>query len=144
MALALRGVPGDAATALLDDWAFEAADRDVIVRAATRADTVAHALRGARRPSEIADAAAGGDPELVALAGALGPAEPSPRLAPAAASRAPPDLGGGPDSGGIPEGRAIGAGLRDALRAKLDGRTSGPQDELSVVLTAARDAKPGR
>jgi tRNA nucleotidyltransferase (CCA-adding enzyme) len=144
MALALRGVPGDAATALLDDWAFEAADRDAIVRAATRADTVAHALRGARRPSEIADAAAGTDPELVALAGALGPVEPARdwlrRLRHVRLQISGEDL----IAAGIPEGRAIGAGLRDALRAKLDGRTSGPQDELSVALTAARDDGPGR
>ena len=39
---------------------------------------------------------------------------------------------------GIPEGPAIGHGLAEAMRAKLDGEASGAEDELQVALRAAR------
>jgi tRNA nucleotidyltransferase (CCA-adding enzyme) len=144
LALALRGVPADAARTLLDDWAFEAADRDAIVRTARGADGVARALGNARRPSEIANVAAGNDPELVALAGALGAAEPAREWLERLRHVRLDISGEDRKAAGIPEGRAIGVGLRDALRAKLDGRTSGRQDELSAALRAARDALPAR
>jgi tRNA nucleotidyltransferase (CCA-adding enzyme) len=41
---------------------------------------------------------------------------------------------------GIPEGPAIGSGLAEALRAKLDGEASGPEEELRVALRAARES----
>jgi tRNA nucleotidyltransferase (CCA-adding enzyme) len=39
---------------------------------------------------------------------------------------------------GVPEGRAIGHGLREALIRKLDGEISGREQELEVALAAAR------
>jgi tRNA nucleotidyltransferase (CCA-adding enzyme) len=39
---------------------------------------------------------------------------------------------------GVPEGPAVGRGLAAALRAKLDGETSGAEDELRQALEAAR------
>jgi tRNA nucleotidyltransferase (CCA-adding enzyme) len=41
---------------------------------------------------------------------------------------------------GVPEGRAIGRGLGEALTRKLDGEISGPEQELAVALAAARGA----
>jgi tRNA nucleotidyltransferase (CCA-adding enzyme) len=40
---------------------------------------------------------------------------------------------------GLPEGPAVGRGLEEALRRKLDGETSGRKQELRVALDAARD-----
>jgi tRNA nucleotidyltransferase (CCA-adding enzyme) len=39
---------------------------------------------------------------------------------------------------GVPEGPAVGAGLAEALRRKLDGEVSGREAELEVALAAAR------
>ena len=46
---------------------------------------------------------------------------------------------GGDDllAAGVPEGEAVGRGLAAALRAKLDGRAHGRDEELSVALDAA-------
>jgi tRNA nucleotidyltransferase (CCA-adding enzyme) len=40
---------------------------------------------------------------------------------------------------GVPEGPAIGRGLSEALRAKLDGEIDGKQEELAAALAAARE-----
>jgi tRNA nucleotidyltransferase (CCA-adding enzyme) len=127
--------------ALLDALAFEAEDRDAIVLAATRAEEVVSPLREASAPSEIATAVAGAPPELVALAGALG-AERQARewLDHLRHVRLAID---GRDllTAGVPEGPAIGRGLRAALAAKLDRRASGREQELAVALdtVGARD-----
>jgi len=137
LAAAARGVPAPELAALLDSLAFEAEDRGAIVLAATRAGEVASALAAARVPSEIAAAVAGGPPELVALAGALG-AEPQARewLDQLRHVRLEID---GRDllAAGVPEGPAIGRGLRAALAAKLDRRASGRDQELAEALDAA-------
>ncbi|HEY6399389.1 MAG TPA: hypothetical protein VIX82_18235, partial [Solirubrobacteraceae bacterium] len=73
LAVAARHVPENELEQLLASLSFQAGDRDVVLTAATRADEVARALHEARRPSEVARAVAGAGPELVALAGALGP-----------------------------------------------------------------------
>ena len=136
LAVAARGVPGPELAALLDALAFEAEDRDVIVAAATRAGEVASALRAASAPSEIAAAVSGAPPEVVALAGALG-AEPQARdwLERLRHVRLEID---GRDllAAGVPEGPAIGRGLRAALGAKLDRRASGREQELAEALDA--------
>ena len=41
---------------------------------------------------------------------------------------------------GIPEGPAVGRGLAEALRRKLDGEIEGRQRELEVALAAARES----
>jgi tRNA nucleotidyltransferase (CCA-adding enzyme) len=41
---------------------------------------------------------------------------------------------------GIPEGPAIGKGLAEAMKAKLDGDASGAEEELQVALRAARES----
>jgi tRNA nucleotidyltransferase (CCA-adding enzyme) len=137
LAAAGRGVPGRELTALLDALAFDADDRDAIVAAATRAGGVASALEAASEPSEIAAAVAGASLELVALAGALG-GEPQARewLERLRHIRLEID---GRDllAAGVPEGPAIGRGLRAALAAKLDRRASGREQELAEAVRAA-------
>jgi tRNA nucleotidyltransferase (CCA-adding enzyme) len=137
LAVAARGVPPDELVALLESLAFEAEDRDAILLAATRADDVARALHAASAPSAVAAAAAGAPAEVVALAGALG-ADTQARawLDTLRHVRLAID---GSDllAAGVPEGPAIGRGLRAALAAKLDGQVSGRREELAAALTAA-------
>lgn len=137
LAVASRAVAPAELTELLDALAFEAADRDAIVAAASGAERLADRLRDARRPSEIATAVAGAGPESVALAGALGPADAArdwlERL-----RRVRLEIDGGDLlEAGIPEGPAIGRGLHAALAAKLDGEASGRDQELAAALRTA-------
>jgi tRNA nucleotidyltransferase (CCA-adding enzyme) len=137
LAVASRGVPAVELAELLDALAFEAEDRDTIVAAATRADDVARALAVAETPSQIAAAAAGASPALVAIAGALGPERQArdwlENLRHVRLSIDGRDL----LAAGIPEGPAIGRGLRAALSAKLDRRACGREQELAEALNAA-------
>lgn len=138
VAAAAEDVPRDELSELLDRLAFEAADRDRVVSAAAGAKTLAAALERARTPAEIAAAAAEAPPELVALAGGHGGAD--------AAAAWLENLRhvrleiGGQDllAAGVPQGPLIGRGLRAALSAKLDGRASGREAELSEALRAVR------
>jgi tRNA nucleotidyltransferase (CCA-adding enzyme) len=95
-------------------------------------------LDAAISPSQIAEAVAGASPELVAIAGALGPIEKArtwlERLRHVQLEIDGRDL----VAAGVPEGPAVGAGLRAALAAKLDGALSGRQDELDRALRTAR------
>lgn len=138
VAVAAREVPADELRDLLDGLAFDAGDRDAIVAAASRAEPVSAALARAGSPSEIARAARGAAPELVAMAGALGPRRQAEewlrRLRHVALEIDGQDL----LSAGVPEGPAVGAGLRAALDAKLDGQVNGRDQELGEALRAAR------
>jgi tRNA nucleotidyltransferase (CCA-adding enzyme) len=142
LALAVAGLrlPADELRPWLDWLEFQASDRDVIIAAAARAAALAWQLEQSRQPSEVAAAAFGAPPELVALAGALGPTD---------AARSWLDRLrhveleiGGRDllAAGVAPGPAVGRGLRAALLAKLDGRTRSREDELAVALQAARSA----
>jgi tRNA nucleotidyltransferase (CCA-adding enzyme) len=139
LALAARRIPADELPPLLDALAFPAQDRDAIVAAATGAPALAQKLSEATKPSAIAQAAAGSGLELVALAGALGPAETArdwlDRLRHITLEIDGTDLVGA----GMSPGPAIGRGLRVALAAKLDGLASGREQELSVALRAANE-----
>jgi tRNA nucleotidyltransferase (CCA-adding enzyme) len=136
LALAARNVPAERLIELLESLAFEAGERDTIVVAATRAPELAEALHRATRPSEIAAAVAAAPLEAVALAGALGPSDPArdwlERLRHVRLEIDGRDL----LAAGVPEGPAIGAGLRKALAAKLDGRAADREQELTVALRA--------
>lgn len=137
LAATVRGVPAAELGALLDSLAFESEDRDAILLAATRADDVAVALAAASVPSEVAAAVAGAPGELVALAGALGPADQAREWLDSFRHVRLEIDGGDLLAAGVPEGPAIGRGLRAALAAKVDGRASGRDQELAVALTAA-------
>ena len=139
LSAAATDIPAGQLARRLDHLAFERVDREVIVAAATRARAVAAALAVATRPSEIAAAVDHAGPELVALAGALGPADPArvwlDRLRRVTLEISGEDL----LAAGVPPGPAIGAGLRAALAAKLDGRVSGREQELAEALNGARE-----
>jgi tRNA nucleotidyltransferase (CCA-adding enzyme) len=138
IAVATSGLGPDDLRQLLDELAFEAGERDTIVAAATRAGQLTEALSRAQAPSAIADAARGKPPELVALAGALGPAEKATSwLTQLRHVRLEID---GRDliAAGVPEGPEVGAGLDRALRAKLDRRANGRDAELAEALSVAR------
>jgi tRNA nucleotidyltransferase (CCA-adding enzyme) len=140
VALAARHVPGHELAHLLDTLAFEAADRHAILAAATKARALAGELERARRPSEIADAVGEAGPELVSLAGALGP-ERQAREWLGHLRHVRLEIGGNDMiEAGVREGPAIGLGLHAALSAKLDGRVSGREAELREALQAARDS----
>jgi tRNA nucleotidyltransferase (CCA-adding enzyme) len=140
LALAAQHLSATELRGLLDRLGFEASDRDVIVAAATGAGSLAGALSAAARPSEIATAAAGAPPELVALAGSLGPAATA-RAWLENLRRVSLEIDGRDLlAAGVPEGPALGRGLDAALRAKLDGEAQSREDELAVALRAARAA----
>ncbi len=124
--------------AQLDAWGFEAADREAILATATRAAEVADGLGTAATPSEIAAAARHAPPELIALAGARGPAQAArewlERLRHVRLEITGDDL----LAAGVPRGAAIGRGLRVALREKLDHHLTGRDDELRAAVRAAR------
>jgi tRNA nucleotidyltransferase (CCA-adding enzyme) len=121
----------------LDRMAFDAADRDAILEAATGARGLAEVLGVARSPAGIAAALAGARAETVALAGALGASDQArewlERLRHVRLEIDGEDL----LMAGIERGPRIGAGLRAALAAKLDGRVSGRESELAEALRAA-------
>jgi tRNA nucleotidyltransferase (CCA-adding enzyme) len=139
LALAVRELPAERVEPLLDRLAFEAADRDAIAAAAVRASSVAAALTSATRPSEVAHAVSRAPDELVALAGALGPAEAASAWLEQLSGVRLEINGGDLLAAGVPEGPAVGRGLRAALHAKLNGLTDGRDAELACALAAARD-----
>ena len=138
LALATRRIAVGELTRLLDALGFEAGDREAIVDAATKADALAQALDGAERPSQIAQAASGAAPELVAVAGALGPAQAAREWLTRLRGVELEIDGGDLLAAGVPEGPAVGRALRAALAAKLDGRAEGRQAELAAALEASR------
>ncbi|HEY5427815.1 MAG TPA: hypothetical protein VIK04_01755 [Solirubrobacteraceae bacterium] len=135
---AIERVP-DALARQLDEWGFPAGRRDRIAATVRGARALARALHDARRPSAIAAAAASAPPELVALAGAIGPEAPARRwldeLRHVTLEIDGDDLLGA----GVARGPAIGAGLAGALAAKLDGCATGRDQELAEALRAARE-----
>lgn len=140
LAVTAREVPAAELQMLLDRLAFEAGERTAIVAAATGGDRLARELASARRPSQIADVVGAAGPETVALAGALGGGEAAREwLVRLNAVKLEID-GADLIAAGIPEGPAVGRGLRAALAAKLDGQAAGRQAELEVALAAARES----
>ncbi len=138
LALASREIPAHELRQALDRLAFTASERETIVTTAREADALASALADAGAPSEIASAVGPAPAELVAVAGALGPAEAASEwLEHGRHVRLEID-GSDLVAAGVPEGPAVGDGLRAALYAKLDGRVSDREAELAEALRAAR------
>lgn len=137
---ASREAPGTVRAAL-DAWGFDAEDRETILAAASHTSRLADELATARSPSAIAAAARHSSPELVALAGALGPrdaaAEWLDRLRHVRLEITGDDL----LAAGVPRGAAIGRGLRAALRGKLDDGLAGREAELREALRGARGSE---
>jgi tRNA nucleotidyltransferase (CCA-adding enzyme) len=123
--------------AWLDALELLAPDRDAVGAAALESETLAERLAHAHRPSQIAAAARDHPVEELAMAGALGAAEPVRRwldeLRHVRLEIAGDDL----LAAGVPEGPAVGRGLEAARAAKLDGEAAGREAELAVALRAA-------
>jgi tRNA nucleotidyltransferase (CCA-adding enzyme) len=137
LALAGTRIPAARLASRLDSLSFNAGDREAIVDAAGRSAAVAAALARAARPSEIAEAADGASAELMAIAGALGPqAQARDWLSGLREVKLEID---GSDllRAGVPNGPAVGQGLRAARAAKLDGRATDRASELAEALRAA-------
>jgi tRNA nucleotidyltransferase (CCA-adding enzyme) len=121
------------------------ADREQAVLAAAlgRGTDEARRLAAATpaRPSEAVELARGHGGVELALARALGAGWLDPYLENWKDVRLEID---GDDllAEGIPAGPAVGRGLGEALRAKLDGEGSGRDSELRVALAAARAHRP--
>ncbi len=126
-------------------WAA-VADRDQAILAAALGRGLEEARRLAAaapaRPSEGVELARGHGGVELALARALGAKWLDRYLAEWRAVRLEID---GDDliAEGIPAGPAIGNGLAEAIRAKLDGEVRGRQEELRVALAAARQSPHG-
>jgi tRNA nucleotidyltransferase (CCA-adding enzyme) len=138
LAVAAIHTPAPELMTMLDRLAFEAGERDTIVAAASGAASLATSLETATRPSEIAAAAAGAGVEQVALAGALGPAQPARQWLGELRLVTLEINGRDLLAAGVESGPAVGIGLRAALAAKLDGRAEGRQEELAEAVRAAR------
>ena len=138
LAVASRGIDQAGRAAFFGRLGFDAGRRDLIAEIARTGPVLAPRLRRARAASSIAAAIGRAPVEAVALAGALGAADNARRWI--EQLRFVTLSIGGADlvAAGVPRGPAIGAGLRAALAAKLDGRVSDPDGELAVALRAAR------
>jgi tRNA nucleotidyltransferase (CCA-adding enzyme) len=90
-----------------------------------------------RRPSEGVDAAAGASPQELAIGRALGGGWLDDYVSRWRSIVLEID-GEALIEAGVPEGPAIGRGLRAALARKLDGEISGRERELEAALEAAR------
>ena len=120
---------------------LNAAERDAVLRAATRAPFLAEELRSELRPSELRELLETEPPESLALALALG-APPDPVLRYLADLRSARLEISGADllAAGVPQSPALGHALRETLRRKLDGEVAGREEELRTALGIAREA----
>jgi tRNA nucleotidyltransferase (CCA-adding enzyme) len=100
-------------------------------------DEAALAGEDPQRPSRAVELARGRDPVELVLARALGARWLDEYVARWRSVELEID-GADLIAAGVPQGRALGQGLRAALRAKLDGEAAGREQELGVALAAAR------
>jgi tRNA nucleotidyltransferase (CCA-adding enzyme) len=128
---------------MLARLAFSARSRETIRAAALRAPVLADTLAAAPTGSEVAAAVGAAPAEAVALAGGLaaqraGDGERAARRWLDEWRLVSLEIDGDDLlAAGVARGPAIGAGLRAALAAKLDGRARGAEAELAEALKAA-------
>jgi tRNA nucleotidyltransferase (CCA-adding enzyme) len=122
----------------LDELEFPARDRDIVTIAACEAPKIARTIAHEQRPSRLAALLRTKPPEAVALAGALGSAQPARRWL-AQLRHVRLEINGNDLlAAGIPAGPELGRRLEQALARKLDGELAGGRDEeLSAALDAA-------
>jgi tRNA nucleotidyltransferase (CCA-adding enzyme) len=139
LGLAAREIPPADLAELLDRLAFEAGERSRVL-AVAGAGGLARALHETASPAEIALALEGAAPEAAAAAGACSPeTEAQVRLWLGSLRHVRLEIDGRDLlAAGVPEGPAVGRGLRGALRAKLDGRLGGREAELREALRCAQ------
>lgn len=138
IAASARGVAAERLSPWLDELAFPAGERAVVVAAAAGAEALARALSAAAGvPSAIAQAAGAAPVEAVALAGALGAERPAREWLDGLRHVRLAIDGDDLLAAGVPRGPAVGEGLRAALAAALDGRAPGRDEQLAEALRAA-------
>lgn len=123
----------------LDRLELAARDRDRVATAAQDAPAFAERLQGmsGAPPSQLAEILRGRPVEMIALAGALGPAEPVRRWLEETRHVELEIDGQDLVAAGVPEGPELGRALDGALRRKLDGELAGREAELEAALAAA-------
>ena len=123
----------------LDALGLTAGERGLVLATAAGAPELARRLGGWTGPdSELAAAVGAAPAEAVALAGALG-AEPAARRWLEELRHVGLEITGADlVAAGVPEGPAVGRGLRAALAHRLDGEAQGRDAQLAAALAAAR------
>jgi tRNA nucleotidyltransferase (CCA-adding enzyme) len=144
-ALAALCAPAESAAGI-EAWVgslgLTGAERDAVLRASTRAPSLARELRGQLRASELRELLEGEPAEVLALALALGaPADPVLRYLGDLRSAGLEISGDDLIAEGIPQSPAVGRALKETLGRKLDGEISGREEELRVALAIAREAE---
>jgi tRNA nucleotidyltransferase (CCA-adding enzyme) len=138
LAVASLGIEHAGRADFLGRLGFDAARRELIVAIAGTAARLAPRLRRARAASSVAAVVGGAPVEAVALAGALGATDNARRWIEQLRFVTLSIGGGDLLAAGVPGGPAVGAGLRAALSAKLDGRVGDRAGELGEALRVAR------
>ncbi len=121
-------------------WADEAPRPEALLAAVAGppGSEIALAVAAPKRPSDAVELARGHDPVALALARALGTEWLDDYVARWRTVELEID-GADLIAAGVPQGPALGRGLRAARRAKLDGEISSRDQELATALAAARD-----
>jgi tRNA nucleotidyltransferase (CCA-adding enzyme) len=123
--------------AWLDDLELPAGEREAVIAAALDAPVLVERLEHAHRPSELRHLAAGRPEEELAMAAALGAAEPVRRWFEDVRRVELEITGDDIVAAGVPEGPAVGQALDAAWRAALDDGVKGREGQLAAALAAA-------
>jgi tRNA nucleotidyltransferase (CCA-adding enzyme) len=122
----------------LGELGLHATERDAVIAAALHAETLAERLRHAHRPSEVRHLLQGRPPEQVAVAAALGAAEPVDSWRDEWSRVRLAIDGDDLVVAGIAEGPAVGRALEAAWSAALDEGVRDREGQLAAALRAAR------
>lgn len=124
--------------AWLDSLGLAAAEREAVTAAALESETLAERLEHAHRPSEVRHLVLGRPPEQLAVAAALGAAEPLRRWRDEWSGVGLEVDGGDLIAAGVPEGPDIGRALDAAWAAALDEGVRDREGQLAAALRAVR------
>jgi tRNA nucleotidyltransferase (CCA-adding enzyme) len=124
--------------AWLDALGLHAHERDAVVAAALESETLAERLEHAHRPSEVRHLVLGRPPEQLAVAAALGAAEPLRRWRDEWSGVGLEVDGGDLIAAGVPEGPDVGRALDAAWAAALDEGVRDREGQLAAALRAVR------
>jgi len=136
LGVSLLGSDALSAARLLDRLDFSASDRVAIVDVATRATSLADALRSADTGSAIAGAIGSVGVATVALAAAHGPLEQARRWLTTLRHQTLQITGDDLIANGIPQGPELGRRLTAARDAMWDGVAADRESQLAVALAA--------
>jgi tRNA nucleotidyltransferase (CCA-adding enzyme) len=137
---ALVAADPEGLTAWLDDLHLRREDRDAVLRAARKAPGLVRMLETQLPDSTLHALLHCEQPEVLALALALGaPAQPVARYLDRLSGARLEITGDDLRAAGVPESPALGRALEETLKRKLDGQVSGRDDELELALQLARE-----